>query len=286
MSSSRNAHKCGFPRKRSMAVEIIAVIMVLALFGIPFSYVILNSAKTRAEALQMRLSLPEVFEAPENYRHVFTADNYMVARGFANSTIITVAAVAFLIVFASMAGFVLQRRKGKATTIANFLALAGLMIPPAIVPTIWVLDAIGVYRSLSAMVLVQIALQTPFSIMLYRAFMVTIPREIDEAAFVEGCGAIRYFFSVILPLLKPVTATVILLTAVFVYNDFANALYFLPGADNVTVQITMFNFFGRYASSWNLLFANVVLISIPPLILFVFFSRRIVSGMVAGAIKG
>jgi raffinose/stachyose/melibiose transport system permease protein len=159
------------------------------------------------------------------------------------------------------------------------------MIPPAIVPTIWVLDLTGVYRTLYAMILVQVALQTPFSVMLYRAFMQTIPREIDEAAFSEGFGTLRYFFSVIFPLLKPVTATIIILTAVHIYNDFANPLYFLPGARNVTVQITMFNFFGRYASSWNYLFANVVLISLPPLVLFILFSKRIVSGMVTGAIK-
>jgi raffinose/stachyose/melibiose transport system permease protein len=122
--------------------------------------------------------------------------------------------------------------------------------------------------------------------MLYRSFMVTIPQELDEAAFVDGCGAFQYYWTVIFPLLKPVTATVMLLTAVHIYNDFANPLYFLPGTKNVTVQITMFNFFGRYASSWNLLFANVVLISIPPLIMFIFFSKRIVSGMVAGAVKG
>jgi len=273
-------------RKPSIFTEVLAVLMVLILFGIPFSYVILNSAKTRAEALQMRLSLPTTFAAPENFYHVFTADNYMVVRGFVNSMIITAASVAVLIVLCSMAGFVLQRRKGKLVTIANLLSLAGLMIPPAIVPTIWVLDAIGVHRTLFAMILVQIALQTPFSIMLYRSFMVTIHREIDEAAFVDGCGTLRYYWTVIFPLLKPVTATVILLTAVHIYNDFANPLYFLPGARNVTVQITMFNFFGRYASSWNLLFANVVLISIPPLIMFLFFSKRIVSGMVVGAVKG
>jgi len=153
-------------------------------------------------------------------------------------------------------------------------------------PTIWVLDFIGVFRTLYAMILVQIALQAPFTIMLYRSFSATIPREIDEAAVIDGCGSIRLYFNVMFPLLKPVTATVVVLTAVQIYNDFANALYFLPGAQNITVQITMFNFFGRYASSWNLLFANVVLISIPPLLLFVFFSRRIVSGMVAGSIKG
>jgi len=136
------------------------------------------------------------------------------------------------------------------------------------------------------MVFVQVVLQAPFAIMLYRSFTASIPRDIDEAAFVDGCGPLTYFFSIMFPLLKPITATVAILSAIHIYNDFANPLYFLPGARNVTVQLTMFNFFGQFGSAWNLLFANVVLISVPPLIAFIFFSKRIVSGMVAGAVKG
>jgi len=266
--------------------EVISVLFILIMFGIPFLFVILQSTKTRADAIRMTLTLPEEFIAVENYSHIIALHDNMVIRGFLNSLYITALSVIILVVFCSLAGFVLNRRKGKLTSVANYLALIGLMIPPAIMPTIWVLDFIGVYRSLYAMILVQIALQAPFSIMLYRAFSASIPREIDEAAVIDGCGPLRLFFNVMFPLLKPVTATVVVLTAVHIYNDFANALYFLPGAQNVTVQITMFNFFGRYASSWNLLFANVVLISLPPLLLFIFFSRRIVSGMVAGSIKG
>ena len=272
--------------KRKIAIELAAVLFVLIVYGIPFLFVILNSAKPRVEALQFRLSLPQEFAAWENFSEVFQTQNFMLLRGFYNSLIITVVSVLFLVILCSMAGFVMQRRKDKITSIANYLSLTGLMVPPAIVPTIRVLQFFGLFGNLSAMIYVQIALQAPFTIMLYRAFSSTVPREIDEAAFIDGCGPVRYFFSVMFPLLKPVTATVVVITAIHIYNDFANPLYFLPGAANVTVQLTMFNFFGMFGSAWNLLFANVILISIPPLILFLFFSKRIVSGMVAGAIKG
>jgi raffinose/stachyose/melibiose transport system permease protein len=116
--------------------------------------------------------------------------------------------------------------------------------------------------------------------------MSTIPKEIDEAAIVDGCGSFRLFFQIIMPLLKPVTSTIIVLSAVGIFNDFTNPLYFLPGAKNVTVQLSLYNFTGMYQTSWNLLFADIILISLPPLILFLFFNKKIVAGMTAGAVKG
>jgi len=273
-------------RVGSVIIETIAVLFVLVVYGIPFSFVLLNSAKPRAEALQFRLSWPEEFAAIENFTEVLQTQNYMVIRAFFNSLIITITSVALLVVLCALAGFVLQRRRGKISSIATYLSLTGLMVPPAIVPTIWVLQFLGLFGNLYSMVFVQVVLQAPFAIMLYRSFTATVPRDIDEAAFVDGCGPLTYFFSIMFPLLKPITATVAILSAIHIYNDFANPLYFLPGARNVTVQLTMFNFFGQFGSAWNLLFANVVLISIPPLIAFIFFSKRIVSGMVAGAVKG
>lgn len=115
--------------------------------------------------------------------------------------------------------------------------------------------------------------------------MVSIPREIDESAIIDGCNGFRLFFQIIFPLLKPVTSTIIVLSSVTIFNDFVNPLYFLPGARNVTVQLALYNFMGRYLTTWNLLFATVVLISIPPLILFIFFNKKIIAGMTAGAIK-
>jgi raffinose/stachyose/melibiose transport system permease protein len=113
-----------------------------------------------------------------------------------------------------------------------------------------------------------------------------IPRELDEAAMIDGCSGLRLFFRVIFPLLRPVTITVIITTSVTVFNDFVNPLYFLPGDENATVQVTLYNFQSQYSTQWNLLFMDVALITIPPLLVFIFFNRKIVSGLTAGAVKG
>ena len=94
------------------------------------------------------------------------------------------------------------------------------------------------------------------------------------------------FGKIIFPLLKPVTATVVILNAVGIFNDFTNPLYFLPGSKNATVQLTLYNFMGQYSNSYNLLFADVILITVPMLIVFIIFNKRIVDGMVAGSVKG
>ena len=126
----------------------------------------------------------------------------------------------------------------------------------------------------------------PFSVLIFRTFVSAIPRELDEAAIMDGASATTLFLRVILPLLRPAIITVIVVSSVAVYNDFVNPLYFLPGTDNATVQLTLFNFQSQFSTRWNLLFADVLLITIPPLIMFIFFQRQIVSGMTAGAVKG
>jgi raffinose/stachyose/melibiose transport system permease protein len=168
----------------------------------------------------------------------------------------------------------------------NLLVLTGLIIPPAVVPTIWVLQELHLFKTLTGLILVEVAFNMPFCILLFRAFVSAIPRELDEAAILDGCSGFTLFWRVIFPLLRPVTITVILTTSVAIFNDFVNPLYFLPGEENATVQLTLYNFLSQYTSQYNLLFMNIVLITIPPLILFIFFNRKIVSGMTAGAIKG
>jgi raffinose/stachyose/melibiose transport system permease protein len=118
------------------------------------------------------------------------------------------------------------------------------------------------------------------------AFISSIPRELDEAAILDGAGPLRLFFQVAFPLLRGVIVTVVVVQAVVVFNDFANPLYFLPGDENATVQLTLYNFQGQFNTQWNLLFTNILLITVPPLLMYVFFNRQIVAGMTSGAIKG
>ncbi|WP_077623357.1 carbohydrate ABC transporter permease [Sediminibacillus massiliensis] len=268
-----------------LATEIGAVLAAILFFGIPFYFVIVNSFKTSGEAAAMNISWPSTFQAIENYREVLTLNDGVVIRAFINSTIITVGAIITLIIICSMAGFVLQRRQGLSKKL-NYVILAGLMIPPSIVPTIWVLQTIGVFKTMPGIIFLESALHFSFAALLYTAFVATIPKELDEAALIDGCGPFSLFFRIIFPLLKPVTSTVIVLSSIQIYNDFENMLYFFPGADNATVQLTLYNFTGLYGTSYHLLFADVIMISIPPLILFIFFNKKIVAGMTAGAVKG
>ena len=266
-------------------VEIVAVISAIIFYGIPFYYVIIGSLKSRREAGLMQASLPEEFMW-SNYKDVIQAENYAVLDGFKNSLIITVFAITIIILVCGMIGFVLQRRRDKITTAMNLVVLTGLMIPTAIVPTIWVMQTLNVYKTLFGMILVFVALNMSFGTILFRGFMGTIPRELDEAAVIDGCGPLRLFLEIIFPLIKPVTATIIAISSVTIFNDFVHPLYFLPGRENITVQTTLYYFMGMYQAMWHYLFADVVIISIPPLLAFIFFNKKIVSGLVAGAVKG
>lgn len=164
--------------------------------------------------------------------------------------------------------------------------LAGLIIPPAVVPTIWVMQTLGLFKTLPGLILVEVAFGLSFTVLTMRAFIASIPREIDEAAIVDGAGPLRLFFRVIFPLLRSVIVTIVVVQSIFVFNDFQNPLYFLPGNANATVQLTLFNFQSQASTTYNLLFANILVITIPMLVMYIFFQRQIVAGMTAGAVKG
>lgn len=272
-------------KRLTLLGDILGCIFGILIFATPFIFMLLNALKERREANLLELSLPEEFMW-SNFAEVFEANDYLIVTAFKNSFILTIGAVIVLIVVGSMAGYVLQRRNDRTTKAVSTLVMTGLMIPPAILPTIWVMQGLHIYKTMFGMILVEAALQIPFTIMLYRGFMNTIPVELEEAGYIDGCTRGKMFVQIVFPLLKPVTSTIIILNAVTIFNDFTNPLYFLPGTDNSTVQLTLYNFMGRYSSSYNLLFADVLIITIPMLILFLIFNQKIVDGMVAGAVKG
>ena len=271
---------------RRTSLEIAAVAVAVVLFIVPFVFMFLTAAKTAEDAASLSFSWPKSWPVIQNIKDVFSANNNELVTAFRNSIILTVVSVTIIVITCAMVGFVIQRRPGKLASTANLLVLTGLIIPPAVVPTIYVLQHLHLFKTLQGLILVEVAFQMPFCILLYRAFVSAIPRELDEAAILDGCSGFSLFFRVIFPLLRPVTITIILTTSVAIFNDFVNPLYFLPGDQNATVQLTLFNFLSQFSTQYNLLFTNIVLITVPPLILFIFFNRKIVSGMTAGAVKG
>jgi raffinose/stachyose/melibiose transport system permease protein len=271
---------------KSSAVAFISLVLTFAIFGTPMYFIVINSFKDRRSAGLLSLDLPETWHIIENYSRVFKEQNYQLVRAFINSILITGFTLLVLVLVCSMGAYVLQRRKSREMGILNALILMGLMIPPSVMTTIWVMRGINIYKTLFGMVMVEAALHIPFMTMLYRGFIGTVPKELEEAAFVDGCGRLRMFFSVVFPLLLPITATVIVLGTIILFNDFVNPLFFLPGAKNVTVQLTLYNYMGKFANDWHLLFSDVVLISIPPFVLYLLFHKQIITGMTLGAVKG
>ena len=272
--------------RRQRNTGLIATAIAAVIFITPFLYIFFMAMKTKKEAALFLFTLPSEWHFWDNLTEVIKARNYMLLLAYFNSILITVGAVSLLIVFGAMVGYILQRRKSGWNRVIYAAVLVGLIVPPAVVPTIWVLQGLHLFKTIYGMVLIQVAYGLAFSVLLFRSFIGTIPRDLDEAAVIDGAKPLQIFLRVILPLLKPVTVTLIVVQSIAIFNDFTNPLYYLPGKENVTVQLTLFNFQTQFQSQFNLLFMNILLVTIPPLIVFVFFNRQIVAGMTSGGVKG
>jgi raffinose/stachyose/melibiose transport system permease protein len=273
-------------KPRGVIVGVVAIVLATVVFIVPFVFIFLTAAKGQTEASLLQFSWPTEWLLLDNVREVLETRDGILVRSFVNSAVLTVVSVAIMVVLAAMVGYVLQRRQSRWNPLVNMLVLAGLIIPPAVVPTIWVLQGLGIFKTLPGLIAVHIAFGLSFCILLFKAFVATIPRELDEAALIDGAGPLRLFFSVVFPLLRSVIVTVIVVQSVTVFNDFTYALYFLPGEENSTVQLTLYNFQSQGLNQWSLLFTDVLLITVPPLIMYIFFNRQIVAGMTSGAVKG
>lgn len=272
--------------RRNIVTGVIALSAAFVIFVIPFFFVFINASKTAQDASALDFSLPERWVFWENLVTTIQTRDYALLLAYWNSIIITVGAIGLLVIFGAMVGYVVQRRPSIVSKIVYIVALSGLMIPPAVVPTIWLLQGINMFKTLHGMILIQVAYGMGFTVLLYRSFIGTIPRELDEAAVIDGAKPYQVFFRVILPLLMPVTVTLIVVQSITIFNDFTHPLYYLPGRENITVQLTLYNFQSQFVTQMNLLFMNILLITIPPLIVFIFFNRQIVAGMTSGAVKG
>jgi raffinose/stachyose/melibiose transport system permease protein len=267
-------------------IDFIAIPIGIFIFVLPFGMILMTATKSVKESYELDFTFPEKILLWDNIKEVLSSNDGIVVRAFINTTIITVISVTLIVFMSSMAAFIFSRRPGKVTSVANFFVLSGLVVPPAVVPTIWVLQKLNLFKTLPGLIFIEVAYSAAFAILIYKSFISSIPKEIDEAAAVDGCTGFALYRRIIFPLLMPVNVTIIVTTSVAIFNDFTNPLYFLPGSQNATVQLTLYNFQSQYLTKYNLLFTDILLITIPPLIVFILFNKRIVAGITAGSVKG
>ncbi len=273
-------------RKKSRLTSIVLTV-ISALFSlvilVPLLIVVLGSLKNPAQAQEFRLSLPSEWLF-ENYLHVLVEGNILTA--FKNSLIITVAVSAIVIVAGSLSAFVVSRKDTVYTKFVYYLFLLGMVAPIQIVTTYALLKILHLTGTYVGVIFVETALQMPWTIFTLSGFIKNVPRELDEAAFIDGASPMRMFFSVIFPLLKPIVATAVVTTAMGAWNEFMVPLYFFNSSSKWTMPLTVYNFFGQYSSNWNYVFADLVLTALPIAVLYLLCQKYVVAGTTAGAVKG
>jgi raffinose/stachyose/melibiose transport system permease protein len=267
--------------QKNLYFEIIMILISL-LFVIPLWVVIINSFKTAPQAALLDIGIPTQFHF-ENYVKVFQEAN--IVQAFFNGMLYCSVVVFVAMIFTSMASFVITRIKSRITEISYYIFVGGIILPQAIVATYFEIHGLGLQDTYWACILVLLSMVMPLSVFLYTGYMKNIPRELDEAGTIDGAGKLRLFFSIIFPLLKPVSITIGVLNFMGVWNDVTTQLYFVNG-DKWTMPMMVYRFGGQYNMQWNLIFADMILTSIPVLVIYAVCQKYIVSGVTTGAVKG
>ena len=270
-------------RVRTWLVKVILFICSL-FYVVPIWMVLVNSFKAPADANMMSIGFPEDSTIHlENYITVFEEGG--IARAFFNGLLEASVSTVIIIIAASACAFVIARMKGKVYSIIYYAFVAGLIVPAAYIPTYLVLNTLNLLDTYSGIILIFSTYGLPMAVFLYVGFIKTIPKELDEAAIVDGCSSFRLFAQIIFPLLKPVTATQFILSFVGAWNDVMNPMFFTNGS-KWALPLTVYNFYGANIKHWNLIFADIVITVLPLVLVYLCCQKHIISGMTAGAVKG
>ena len=260
------------------------VLVLVAAMLLPVFYMIMMSFKTGTEIVQDPLGLPSALFLG-NYANALANMSYF--RSVVNSVGITITVTILVSFVGSMAAYPLARRSGKLSRAIIMLVALGLSTPNfvTITPIYVIFRDLGLLDSYLGIVLAFTALNLPLAVFFYTGFIGAIPRELEEAARLDNCNNWQVFWYVIRPLLGPATATLSLFVMLMVWNDFVYPLLLLTDENKFTVMIAVYRFVGNLSIQPDMLFPAAVLGSLPLLILFVIFQKRIVSGVTAGAVK-
>jgi raffinose/stachyose/melibiose transport system permease protein len=258
--------------------------MLIALF--PVFVIVINSFKSRRAIFADPLALPW----PENfdligYETVVKQGDFFLY--FQNSLIVTVASLFFVLLFGAMAAFALSEYRFKGNTLMGLYLALGIMIPIRLgtVAILGIMVASGLVNTLTALILVYTAQGLPLAVFILSEFMKSVSNDLKNAGRIDGLSEYRIFFSLVLPLVRPAMATVAVFTMIPIWNDLWFPLILAPAEQTKTVTLGAQVFIGQFVTNWNAVLAALSLAIIPVLILYLIFSRQLIRGITAGAVK-
>lgn len=272
---------------KTAGIMLLLFVIILALFHFsPLYFTFINAFKSNGEIMRDPVALPKTFFNIENFKYLFTETKYPAA--FLNSVILTVISELLILFLVPMTAYGLSRGNPRITKPLYVMFLLSMVIPfqAYMIPLFKQLKLFGMYGNYFGPIVIYLAGSIPFGMLLFTSFLKGIPIQIEEAARIDGSNSFNTFWRIIFPLLKPVTASMIILNGLGIWNDFLMPMLVLPSHRAKTVNVEIFAFIDIYASRWDVVFAGVVVGIIPVLLVFVLLQKHFIKGITTGSTKG
>lgn len=269
--------------KTANIINAVVGIFMGLLFLAPFYVMLINSFKTKRELFESTLALPKVWQF-QNYKEAFERLGFFKA--LSNSFFITFTSIIVIIIFSSMAAWMLERTKSKLSNFIFFLFVSSMLIPfqAVMLPLVRFMGKLHLLN-LGGLIFMYLGFGSALSIFLYHGFVKGIPKELDEAAMIDGCNKFQTFWKIIFPLLKPISITVAILNIVWIWNDYLLPSLVINKESTLTIPLKTYFFFGQYTKQWHLALAGLILTIIPVLIFYFLAQKHIIKSIAAGSIK-
>ena len=277
-------------RKRYTGTTLVTEIIMLAVcivFMVPIYYLFVSTFKTRQEIVEAPLSLPGSLNLVNYMRALETMDFF---KHFFNSLLITSVSVVLIVVLGSMAAFAIARRPNRLTKFLRSYFLIGFMVPlqTTMLPLFLIMKHLGLINTYQGLIFLH-GNGAVFALFLYTRFIRAMPRALEEAAFVafvDGAGVLRTFWQIVFPLLRPVTATLVIFNTIWIWNDFLLSYLFLSSNDKATLIMQVYNGVGLWFTDWSIMMPVLVLAVTPMIIFYLFMQRHIIAGLTTGSLRG
>ncbi|WP_410514407.1 carbohydrate ABC transporter permease [Paenibacillus sp. BR2-3] len=271
-------------KKASSLLKLLGLSLALILFVFPFAVLLLNSFKENKEITSNPLSLPSTLDFA-NYTNAFNKMGYIYA--FSNSLIITTLSVLFISLFAAMTAHYFVRNNTKVNQYTFLLMVASMIIPfqALMIPLVKIYGSLNMLNNKWSLIYMYIGFGSSLAVFIYHGFVKSIPKELEEAALIDGCTRTQTFFRIVFPVLMPTTATIAILNVLWIWNDFLLPSLILVDSQQRTLPLSTYNFYGTYTVDYGPLMASLVLTILPIIVVYLFAQKYIIQGVMQGSVK-
>lgn len=272
----------GDSKIKKVALYVLGIVLGL-IFLSPFYILIINSFKSKKEIFKDTLTMP-IEWVFDNYVDAFEKLDFL--RAFGMSVLVSVVSIAIIVIFTSMAAWNLQRTRGKKSNIIFMMFVVSMLVPfqAVMLPLVNIMGKLNMLN-VPGLIFMYFGFGSALSIFLYHGFVKSIPKDLDDAAMIDGCSKFQTFWYIIFPLLKPTTITVVILNLVWIWNDYLLPSLVINKSGTQTIPLKTFYFFGQFTKQWNLALAGLVITIIPVIIFYMIAQKQIIRSITEGSVK-